>query len=169
MIPGGAENRAQRPPLTGGPLPGNVNTVPHVELSVSDPHVARARRHLDFALDRWAATVASAEQPCLVIDEDEVIVAVSPGFADLVGLTEPVIGSGLLDGVLHLLDFANGGALTDAEIGKIPPLLALTSGGLARGLLKVSCAGGACTLDAIATPLIEDGRRVGSLTFFNPI
>jgi len=51
----------------------------------------------------------------------------------------------------------------------MPPLLALSSGRLARGLVRIRCASGPCTFDAIATPLTEDGKVVGSLTFFSAI
>ena len=110
-----------------------------------------------------------ADEPSLVIDASEVIVATSPAFESLVGLHRPAAGQGLLDGVLQLLDFADGGELAGAEIGKIPPLLALTSGRLARGLLRLRCGDTACTLDAIATPLFSGGATVGSLTFFSRV
>jgi len=143
---------------------------------VSEPHLRRAREPAESVLDRWAAAVVDAGEPCLIINAAEVIVASSAPFEELIGLdtqTGPasgaVHGRGLLDGVLHLLDFADGGELTGVEIGKIPPLLALTSGRLARGLLRLRCGDGACTLDAIATPLFCDGAVVGSLTFFSRV
>ena len=61
--------------------------------------------------------------------------------------------------MLRPLDFSAAGiALDEGEVSKIPPLLALASGRLARGLLRVQCRDDACTLDAIATPLL-DGTR----------
>jgi hypothetical protein len=142
----------------------------HVELSVSEPHVQRARTPVDIVLDRWAAAVVDAAEPSLIINASEIIVAMSAPVEEMLGIQgQVVIGRGLLDGVLQLLDFGDGGALTDVEIGKIPPLLALTSGRLARGLLRVQCGEEACTLDAIATPLLCDGATVGSLTFFSRV
>jgi hypothetical protein len=143
--------------------------VPHVELSVSEPHVARQRPHVEPSLDRWAAAVAGAAEPCLVIDHRAVVVAMSAALEDVLGLTEPPVGRRLLGGVLKLLDFADGDVLTDVEVGKIPPLLALSSSQLARGLLRVRCADGNCTFDAIATPLGEGDRVTGSLTFLIPV
>ncbi|MGI5180013.1 hypothetical protein ACQEVZ_27155 [Dactylosporangium sp. CA-152071] len=162
----------------------------HVELSISDPHLTRspdgrasdfgevesddvdaglAQSSIESSLDRWAATVAEAAEPSLVIDDKAVIVAVSASFEDLLGLTESAIDRPLVDGVLQLLDFGDGGALDASEINKTPPLLALSSGRLARGLLRVRCATGPRTFDAIATPLLQDGQVVGSLTFFSAV
>jgi PAS domain-containing protein len=143
--------------------------VPHVELSVSEPHLARPRL-AESSLDRWATAVADAAEPSLVIDEAAVIVAISASFEDLLGLTQSPVDRPLLDGVLQLLDFADGGALDAGEIAKTPPLLALSSGRLARGLVRVRCASGPCTFDAIATPLVDEDNEVcGSLTFFSTV
>lgn len=143
--------------------------MPHLELSVSEPRVARARQPVQSPLQRWAAAVGEAEECCLILDTEAVIVAISTPFEQLLGLDRPAVGRDVLDGVLRLLDFADGGVLTDAEVGKIPPLLALTSGRLARGLLRVRAADSACTLDAIATPLLDSGRIAGSMTFFTRV
>jgi hypothetical protein len=142
--------------------------VPHVELSVSEPHLARSRPMAERSLRRWAGAVAGAAEPSLVIDDAEVVVAISPSLEDLLGLIEPAVGRELRD-VLQPVDFADGGELTDDEIVKLPPLLALASGQLARGLLRVQSASGPYTLDAIATPILDGGRVMGSLTFFSPV
>jgi PAS domain-containing protein len=113
--------------------------------------------------------VAEASEPCLVIDTDAVVVAISPACDDMLGLESSTIGRRLLD-VLRLLDFSAAGvALDQGELSKIPPLLALASGRLARGLLRVECRDGACTLDAVSTPLLNGDHRAGSLTFFSPV
>ncbi|WP_238009255.1 hypothetical protein KZZ52_59440 [Dactylosporangium sp. AC04546] len=142
--------------------------MPHVELSISDPHQVRAVT-AESSLDRWGDTVSEAAEPSLVIDEQAVVVAVSASFEDLVGLTEPAVDRPLLDGVLRLLDFADGGALDPNEVTKTPPLLALTSGRLARGLVRLQCAAGPRMFDAIAAPLLQDGQVVGSITFFSAV
>jgi hypothetical protein len=144
--------------------------VPHVELSVSEPFVSRPRHPAESSLARWAVAAADAEEPSLVIDDQEVIVAISASFESLLGLTESAIGRPMVGGVLQLLDFGDGLELNEAEVVKTPPLLALASGRLARGLMRVRCAnGGACTFDAIATPLMHNGAISGSLTFFSLI
>jgi hypothetical protein len=144
--------------------------VPHVELSVSDPHVRRTP--VGSSLDQWAAAVTDAAEPCLVIDAQAVIVALSESCRTLLGLDRSAVGQSLFDGVLRLLDFSSAAStLADGELNKIPPLLALSSGRLARGLLRVACAdgGAACTLDAIATPLLDGEKPAGSLTFFSEV
>lgn len=144
--------------------------MPHVELSLSEAYGPRARPPVDSSVDRWSAAVSDASEACLVLGADMVIMALSASCHQLLGLQGEAVGRGLLDGVLRLLDFGDGGALTDGEIGKIPPLLALTSGQLARGLVRVVCAdGNTQTLDAIATPLFDGPTIAGSLSFFSQI
>jgi PAS domain-containing protein len=121
-------------------------------------------------LERWAASLATAEEACLIIDTAWIIVAASRPCARLFGLSQPaeLTGRYMLDTeVLYLIDFtAAGNELGESEREKIPPLLALTSGRLARGLMRVRNGDDNCTLDAIATPLRQDGEVVGSLSFF---
>ncbi|WP_320068957.1 hypothetical protein [Micromonospora sp. RTGN7] len=150
----------------------------HVELSLSEVFAPAARTPPEQESDnfgQWSATVFGAAEPCLLIDVDTRVVAVSAAGCDLLclGCPEDVIGLPLLDGCLSLLDFtANRGELTEQETDKIPPLLALHSGRLARGLLRVqtSTAGRSDpTVDAISTPVLTGGKVAGSLTFFSEV
>jgi len=147
----------------------------HVEFSISDPHQAPVAvdpgEPPEPGLERWAATVDGASEPCLVIDVDMIVVAMSASFEEMLGLGESPVNRHLLDGdaVLRLLDFGDGRALEQVEVARMPPVLALSSSRLARGLIRIECASGPCTFDAIATPLTEDGKVVGSLTFFSAI
>jgi PAS domain-containing protein len=152
--------------------------VAHVELSLSEVFAPSGETPTEPGLDnigRWSATVFSADEPCLLIDAETRVLAVSAAGCELLqlGAPEDVIGLPLLDGGLRLLDFtAYRGELADPEIDKIPPLLALTSGRLARGLLRIEAAteGSAdATVDAISTPVVADGAVVGSLTFFSEV
>jgi PAS domain-containing protein len=121
-------------------------------------------------LERWAASLTNTEEACLVIDAAGIIVAASRLCARLLSLSQPaeLTGRYMLDPeVLYLIDFtAAGNELGGSEREKIPPLLALTSGRLARGLMRVRNGKENCTLDSIATPLRQDGEVVGSLSFF---
>ncbi|MEV1333446.1 hypothetical protein AB0J20_28170 [Micromonospora costi] len=150
----------------------------HVELSLSEVFVPAAGASTEPGSDnfgRWSATVSDADEPCLLIDADTNVVAISAAGCDLLCLGEPdaVIGLPLLDGGLRLLDFtANRAELTEQEIDKIPPLLALSSGRLARGLLRVQAAtegAPVATVDAVSTPVATDGVVAGSLTFFSAV
>lgn len=149
----------------------------HVELSLTEltePFVTPARHDQDTGgtLRRWYAAVHGATEPSLVIDARETVIGISASCCELLGLAHPEVAEGrsLLDGV-RLVDFTkDGGELTEPEVANIPPLLAVTSGRLARGLLRVHRFGlPASTVDAIATPLRDGDVVVGSLTFFAPV
>ncbi len=64
--------------------------VAHVELSLSGAFVPQARSPVEseFAssVERWTSTVATAVEPCLVIDVNGTILAVSPSCSELLGL-----------------------------------------------------------------------------------
>jgi hypothetical protein len=152
--------------------------VAHVELSLSGAFVPQARTPAEAefvaSISRWTSTVATAAEPCLVIDVTTTILAVSPSCSELLGLGKPVdaVGQTLLGGVLRLIDFtAGGGELDEPEVEKIPPLLAIRSERLARGLMRVQTdrEEGHLTVDAIATPLVEADQVVASMTFFSPV
>ncbi|HEX6870883.1 MAG TPA: PAS domain-containing protein [Micromonosporaceae bacterium] len=149
--------------------------MPHVDLTLSelsDQHPARpgyGRAASAGSLNRWASVVELAAEPCLLLDVDGTAVSVSPACRDIFGIDpQRAVGRPLVDGVLRLLDFnAVSGELPGWQVDKIPPLLAITSGGLARGLLRIPSPDGTpSTVDAIATPLRDRGMVVGSLTFF---
>jgi PAS domain-containing protein len=120
-------------------------------------------------IDNWADAVDGAAEPSLVIDGRAVIAAVSPTACELFGLADPETASGLClhDAVLPLVDFtAAASPLPDTELSKMPSIQALLSERLARGLLRVRLGDEILTIDAVATPLLENGHVVGSLTFF---
>lgn len=125
-------------------------------------------------LARWASVVADAPEPCLVLDTQAVIVAASASCAELIGLSRQgeARGRKLREAVLPLVDFtADPAELDESEAHMIPPLLAISSGRMARGLIRVACpdSGYVGTLDAITTPLTDGTEVVGSLTFFASI
>ncbi|MFF5176324.1 hypothetical protein ACFY3U_27405 [Micromonospora sp. NPDC000089] len=150
----------------------------HVELSLSDVFAPAARTPTEQESDaagRWSATVSHADEPCLLIDAETRVVAISSSGCELLclGAPEAVVGLPLLAGGLRLLDFtAARHELTEQETDKIPPLLALHSGRLARGLLRVQAAGDDstyATVDAVSTPVLAAGSVAGSLTFFSEV
>ena len=154
--------------------------VVHVELPLSDAAVPPeraappppARPAVTGALAGWAGVVAAAPDPCLLIDTSGVVLACSPPASVLCGLPSPAhaVGRGLLDGVLRLVDFtAAGGRLAEWELNRIPPLLVLSTGGLARGLMRLRLDDTVRTVDAVATPLRDGPDLAGSLTFLSRI
>jgi hypothetical protein len=145
--------------------------VAHVDLSLSDLYEADPPRgRFEGSLELWSFAAQAAGEPCVLVDAAGIVVAVSPGCGPLFGIqTADAMGRPLVDGVLRLLDFNTiSGELPGWEVDKIPPLLAITTGGLARGLLRVpGIGGGISTVDAISVPLRDGADVVGSLTFFS--
>lgn len=120
------------------------------------------------ALERWCSAAAEAPESCLVIDRDHNVLAVSASWCAMLGIADRtiVLGNHLLS-VVRPLDFGDGAELDEGEAHKIPPLLAIKSRTLARGLVRVPGTGGApITLDSVATPLLDGETVTGSLTFF---
>ncbi|MFC7547080.1 hypothetical protein [Plantactinospora sp. GCM10030261] len=150
----------------------------HVELSLTEAFVPAPATSIQESdsFSRWVGTVSAAVEPCLVIDVHTIVSAVSRSCCDLLGLGSPAdaVGRPLLGNGLRLLDFtAARGELTDQEAEKIPPLLAMSSQRLARGLLRVSSDMATdidVTVDAVSTPLFSpDGTVAGSLTFLSEV
>jgi hypothetical protein len=142
--------------------------VPRVELSITDlgPVVPPP----PDPLGHWVRAVAGAVEPCLVVDKRAVIIAMSDPCVAILGLPGSPVGASLRQGPLRLIDFSAGGdKLSDNEVNKVPPLLAVGSGRLARGLIRVRCDGYVVTLDAVATPIGPPDAVAGSLTFVSPV
>lgn len=147
--------------------------MPHLELSLTES-AGRPTPAGGNSLERWAAVVAEATEPCLVVDATGMIVACSAACAELIGFGDPAaaLGRALRDAVTELVDFtASLDKLDRAEADKIPPLLAISSGRLARGLIRVACpeTHRVSTMDAVAAPLGDGSAVTGSLTFFSRI
>jgi len=151
--------------------------VAHVELSLSGAFVPQARTPVEAeflsSVERWTSTVMAAAEPCLIVNTEGAIVALSPTCSELLGLGKPVDAIGQpLAAAISLIDFtANASVLEDPEADKIPPRLALRSGRLARGLMRVVPQPGRApvTIDAISTPLLDGDQVVGALTFFSAV
>ena len=138
--------------------------MPHIELSLSAADADSAQQ----TCQGWAAPVRGSADACLLLDARGVIFATSPSCRALLGFSDGVDTHRrmLLDSV-ELVNFAaSGGALPQWELQRIPPIQALNTGALSRGLLRVSAGGISRTLDAVATPLHGGTEVAGSLTFF---
>jgi len=142
------------------------------EPGATDPVPTRPTLRAVDRLVGWADVVTTADEPCLMLDAEGVVTAVSPSCLVLlgVGAAAGLVGRGLLDDVVELVDFtASRGRLLDSELDRIPPLLALRSGGLARGLMRVQVVDSVRTIDAVSTPLRAGSTLLGSLTFFTRV
>jgi PAS domain-containing protein len=147
--------------------------VAHLEMSLTEPFAAPLTDVSEAlavgTVDHWSDAVDGATEPCLVIDAKAVVTAASPAACTLFGFPGPraALGLCLHDDVLPLIDFgASASPLPETDLAKIPPVQALLSERLSRGLLRVRLGADIVTIDAIATPLWEDGAVAGSLTFF---
>lgn len=151
----------------------------HVELSLSQAFlpiaVPSAEPPPDNSFTRWLSAVTAADEPCLVIDTQLTIAAASTSCCELLRLGAPAgaVGRPLVGGGLRLVDFtAARSELPYPEIDKIPPILAITSGRLARGVLRVQSGSAGetdATVDAVASPLFRRHAVAGSLTFFSEV
>lgn len=124
-------------------------------------------------LTAWAAAVSDASEPCVLLDHGAAVLAASPAFAELVGVpVTRLTGALLFETVLIVLDFRAGMPAPPEEVSRVPPLVALSVGALARSLLRVRRRDGTClTLDAVSSPLhaSTDGDICGSVTFLHPV
>ncbi|MGH8879064.1 MAG: hypothetical protein ACRD0P_17275 [Stackebrandtia sp.] len=139
--------------------------MPRIELELT----TRDADSAPTAFAQWVTPIRSSADACLLLRTDGTISATSPACRALLGLPDGIDDHGrtILDGTVRFVNFtASGGALQRWEAERIPPLQALHTGALARGLLRVSAGGVARTLDAISTPLHGDADVAGSLTFF---
>lgn len=112
---------------------------------------------------RWAATVRASEEACLLLDADGRLVALSAPAADLLDLRADAATGSLLAEQLSFVDFSLAALPTPEASEDLPPLRALRSGGLARGLVRRRRTSGALTTyDVVGVAL---AGRTGVLAF----
>lgn len=106
----------------------------------------------------------AAAEACLLLDSAGRITASSPSASGVLGAPPAeVIGATFVD-VVAAMDLSSGGAPDPEPERSLPPLRALATGGLARGLLRLRPADGPpLTYDVVAVPLAGGG---GVLAFF---
>lgn len=111
----------------------------------------------------WHAAVTASAEACLLLDRDARVVAASAAVGAVLGTTsDRAVGARFVD-LVTAVDFTSGAA-PDAELERsVPPLRALATGGLARGLLRLRSAAGLVTYDVVAVPL---AGQSGALAFF---
>lgn len=124
-------------------------------------------------LSAWANAVSDSSEPCVLLDTTAAVVAASPTFGELVRVpVAELVGVPLFETVLTVLDFNAGAPVPAEELSRVPPLVALSAGALARSLLRVRRRDGtSLTLDAVSSPLhgSPDGGIRGSVTFLHAI
>lgn len=122
---------------------------------------------LEGGIAAWAQRVTEAQETCLVLNERGRVVAMSAGTAMSLNLDPTAcMGRPLLD-LVTLVDFSQTGVpVEDAEV-QLPPLKALRTGTLARGLVRLRLTHGLLvTYDVVGVPL-AGGQ--GALGFFSEV
>ncbi|MBK5305660.1 MAG: hypothetical protein JJD92_03135 [Frankiaceae bacterium] len=114
-------------------------------------------------IGNWHTAVQASNEACLLLDRDARVVAASSAVGAVLGTTAAsAVGARFVD-LVTAVDFTSGAA-PDAELERsMPPLRALSTGGLARGLLRLRSAAGLVTYDVVAVPLMGQS---GALAFF---
>lgn len=170
--------RPSVPPADSSPprTPDVRTPLQHLELSMASdggyeslPALRVVRRN---PLDGWLDAAHHSEDGCLVLDPDGVVAGISDVCLEMLGIgaAGDILGRGLLDDLVEFVDFSAAEVRpAPGELSKMPPLLALHSGGLARGLIRVRTPGGVSTLDAVAAAVHADGALAGSVTFLSEV
>ncbi len=158
------EQAPQLPTVPAQPAPEQAPT------PSAGPVVSRLL-HLDHRpavdLARWVAQFRISDEACLVLDSAGRVVAMSGECGVLMELQpEGCVGALLLD-LVYLVDFTQTGLpLLDAE-RSTPPLRALRSQRLARGLVRLRLPlAGPATFDVVGVPLASGA---GALGFFSRV
>jgi hypothetical protein len=112
----------------------------------------------------WAQRVTEAQEIALLVDERGRVVALSTGAALALNLDPATALGRLLLDLIVLVDFsATGVPVEDADV-QLPPLKALRSRTMARGLVRLRLARGVLvTYDCVGVPLAGGD---GALAFF---
>lgn len=128
-----------------------------------DPPPLLRRLDLDGSGGDWATAVRSADECCLLLDREARVSAASPPAEDTLGIDQGSLGLRFCD-LVSAVDFTSGAAPDLEQERTLPPLRALSTGGLARGLVRLRTAqDDLVTFDVVAVPL---ARQVGVLAFF---
>jgi hypothetical protein len=118
---------------------------------------------LDEAGGDWATAVRSSGECCLLLDSYSRVVAASPPALASLGLSPSSLGARFRD-LIAAVDFTSGAAPDLEQERTLPPLRALATGGLARGLVRVRTPeDDLVTYDVVAVPL---AGQSGALAFF---
>ena len=129
----------------------------------SIPRTLDLDAHRPQGRSAWLLAVRTSAEACLLLDGDGRICAASSAAGKLVGGVTDAIGARFSD-LVASVDFTSGAAPDLEPERSMPPLRALATGGLARGLMRVRVSDGTLvTYDVVAVPL---ERQQAVLAFF---
>ena len=133
--------------------------LPREELAAGEPYAG--------SVGEWAKRITEAQETCVLVDERGHVVALSRGCALLLDHgTSDAIGRPLRE-LVSIVDFSATGVPVDEPEVHLPPLKALRSAAMARGLVRLRLAADvAVTYDVVGVPL---AGGVGALGFFGEV
>lgn len=132
-----------------------------------DPGPAPVARtlHLDGSplLDAWTARVREAAEAMLLVDAGGRLVAMSPAAGEVLGLDPgTAVGAMLLD-LVEVVDFTAAAVpVPDPDI-QLPPLRAVVTGRLNRGLVRLRSGPVLRSYDVVGIPLASSAGAVAFL------
>lgn len=131
------------------------------------PLQAGAPDAVQGSVSAWAQRVTEAQETCLVLNDRGRVVALSTGCALALNLDpHACLGRPLLE-LVTLVDFSQTGVPVDDADVQLPPLKALRSGTMARGLVRLRLGHGLLvTYDVVGVPL---AAGQGALGFFSEV
>lgn len=130
------------------------------------PPLARTL-HLDppAALEAWTARVREADEACLLVDAAGRVAAMSDSCSAALGFAKGATTGALLLDLVTMVDFTTAGVPVEDPEVQAPPLRALSSGRLTRGLVRLRAGATTRTYDVVGVPL---AGGVGALGFVAP-
>jgi hypothetical protein len=132
-------------------------------IPTSIPRTLDLDAHRPQARSAWLLAVRTSAEACLLLDSEARICAASAAAGKLLGGVTDAIGAKFAD-LVTSVDFTSGAAPDLEPERSMPPLRALATGGLARGLMRVRVSDGTLvTYDVVAVPL---ERQCAVLAFF---
>jgi hypothetical protein len=144
--------------LSGDPAPaGGRPSAPGTSRTLDLDAVGRG------PIATWLPAVRASAEACLLLDDKGRVCAASAGAGKVLGASPNTIGARFAE-LVSAVDFTSGAAPDLEPERSMPPLRALATGGLARGLMRLRVGDGSLvTYDVVAVPL--EGSR-GVLAFF---
>ena len=142
---------------------------PHLAPDRAEPVSPSRSLSLDAApgLARWSGALQAAPEACLMLDATGRVVALSPSAADLLDLQPDTALGALLSDLLAFVDFSLAALSSPDAAADSPPLRALRTGGMARGLLRRRRPDGSlATYDVVGVGLRD---RAGVLAFVSEV
>jgi hypothetical protein len=121
--------------------------------------------HLDGSpvVEAWAPRVREASEAMLLVDATGRLIALSAAAGTLLGLDPTATAGALLLDLVRVVDFTAAAVpVPDPEV-QLPPLRAIATGRLNRGLVRLQSGHLVRSYDVVGVPLSDGAGAVGFL------